>query len=214
MRLDDKFSQLAGHFTERSYSNPQQFMGHRVEVTMSWGPALRPGDSVLELGCGDGYLGCLLAKRGLHYAGMDFAQGMVDAAKQRMAAEGADGRCFVMNMNSLHLQESFEAVVGFCRTFFAYAESPDVVLQTLRPHVRKKLIVDWNHYSRVQLRDAVKMVRRAGFKEVRCRPFLVPSKRTLPPLWQELLYRLERVPLLGVVPARWKFQVLIKGETT
>lgn len=214
MRLDDKYSQLAGHFTERSYSSPQQFMGRRVEVTMSWGPPLRTGDSVLELGCGDGYLGCLLTKRGLHYTGMDFAQGMVDAAKQRMAAEGADGRCFVMNLNNLHLQESFEAVVAFCRTFFAYAESPDVVLQTLRPYVRKKLIVDWNHYSPVQLGDAVKMVRRAGFKGVRCRPFLVPMKRTLPPLWQEFLYRLERVPFLGVVPARWKFQVLIKGEIT
>ena len=214
MRLDDKYSQLAEHFTERSYSNPQQFMGHRVEVTMSWGQPLRPGDSVLELGCGDGYLGCLLAKRGFPYTGMDFAQGMVDAAKQRMAAEKADGRCFVMDINSLRLQESFAAVVAFCRTFFAYAESPEVVLQTLRPHVRKKLIVDWNHYSPVRLGDAVKIVRRAGFKDVRCRPFLVPAKRTLSPLWQELLYRLERVPFLGVVPARWKFQVLIKGEIT
>jgi 2-polyprenyl-3-methyl-5-hydroxy-6-metoxy-1,4-benzoquinol methylase len=79
MRLDDKYSQLAEHFTERSYSDPQQFMGHRVEVIMSWGPSLRAGDRVLELGCGDGYLGCLLAKRGLHYTGIDFAQGMVAA---------------------------------------------------------------------------------------------------------------------------------------
>jgi ubiquinone/menaquinone biosynthesis C-methylase UbiE len=214
MRLDDKYSQLSEHFTERSYGNPEQFMGHRAEVTMSWGRSLRAGDRVLELGCGDGYLGCLLAKRGLHYTGMDFAQGMVDAAKQRMAAEGADGRCVVMNINSIRLQESFDGVVAFCRTFFAYAESPDVVLHTLRPFVRKKLIVDWNHYSPVKLANAVTMVRRAGFKEVRCRPFLVPMKRILPPFWQQLLFRLEHVPLLGVAPARWKFQVLIKGEAT
>jgi SAM-dependent methyltransferase len=214
MRLNDKYSQLAGRFTEQSYDNPTQFMGHRAWVIKSWGPLLQIGDRVLELGCGDGYLGCLLAKEGLCYTGTDFAEGMVLAAKARLAAEKVEGRCFKMDMNNVHLEDNFEAVVAFCRSFFAYSGSPEAVLQKLRPHVRKKLIVDWNHYSPVKLGNAVRMVRRAGFKEVQYRPFLVPMKRTLPPFWQDVLYRLERVPILGVVPARWKFQVLIKGEVS
>jgi SAM-dependent methyltransferase len=212
MRLEDKFSRLAGGFTEQSYGNPPQFMGRRADITMTWGPALKPGDRVLELGCGDGYLGCLLAKRGFRYTGTDFAPGMVEAAKARLAAEGAEGRCFVMDMNKLCLEESFEAVVAFCRTFFAYADPPAAVLERLRPHVRKKLIVDWNHYSPVSIGEAVKLVRQSGFKAVACRPFLVPMERTLPAAWQKVLDGLERVPVLGLLPARWKFQVLIKGE--
>jgi ubiquinone/menaquinone biosynthesis C-methylase UbiE len=64
MSLEEKFSRAAWGFSERSYANLNAFMGHRLDLILRWGALLNPGDRVLELCCGDGYLGCLLAKWG------------------------------------------------------------------------------------------------------------------------------------------------------
>lgn len=210
--LDDKFSKVAQGFTEKSYANPEEFMGRRAEMIVSWGSILQAGDSVLELGCGDGSLAYWLARKGLRYTGTDCAPGMIRAAKANAALHEFPARFFEMDMNSPVGIENCDCIFGFCRTFFSYCKSPAWTLQKLRPHVCQKIMVDWNRYSRVSLKDAVASVRGAGFRNVSYRPFLVPSRHRLPSWVQNFFYLLEDIPVLGLLPTRWRFSVIIKGE--
>jgi len=211
LNLAAKYTKSAKEFTERSYANPEELMRRRGEMVVSWGKVLQAGDTVLELCCGDGSLTCWLARKGLRCTGTDLASGMIEAARARAALEEISASFFQMDINDPEVTEKFDCIFGF-RTFFTYCESPILTLQKLRPHVSQKVVVDWNHYSPVSLGKAVAAVREAGFHNVSYRPFLVPLTRRLPPLMQNLLYVLEEVPVLGFLPTRWKFSVIIKGE--
>jgi len=209
--LAEKYTKLAQGFTEKSYANPEELMRRRGEMIFSWGTALQAGDTVLELCCGDGSLACWLARKGLRYTGTDLAPGMIEAARAKANLDKVSARFFEMDINNPEVTETFDCIFGF-RTFFTYCESPTLTLQKLRPKVRKKMIVDWNHYSPVSLKDAVTSVREAGFRNVSYRPFLVPSRTRLPGLVKNFLYLLEDIPALGLLPTRWRFSVIIKGE--
>ena len=56
---------------------------------------LRPGDSVLDLGCGPGLYASRLARRGLHMTGVDFSQNSLDYARAQALQDGLsiDYRC-------------------------------------------------------------------------------------------------------------------------
>ena len=54
--------------------------------------ALRPGDSALDLGCGNGLVALHLAERyGLHVEGVDIAPEMIALARERIGDRGAPG---------------------------------------------------------------------------------------------------------------------------
>lgn len=211
-KLAEKYNRLAEGFTEKSHAHPEELLRRRAELVVSWGATLGAGDTVLELGCGDGSMAYGLAKNGLRYTGTDLAPGMIQAARARAARNKVQARFFEMDMNRLKLTERFDCIFGFCRTFFAYCQSPTSTLQELKSHVRRKVIVDWNRYSRVSLEDAVTAIRGAGFRKVSYRPLLIPSTHRLPPLVQNVLYSMERIPVLGLLPTRWRFSVILKGE--
>ena len=83
IKLAEKYTELAQGFTENSYSNPEELMRRRAELIVSWGKLLQTGDSVLELGCGDGSLAHRLVREGLRYTGTDLwmdSSGEVGAA--------------------------------------------------------------------------------------------------------------------------------------
>jgi protein-L-isoaspartate O-methyltransferase len=61
LNLVEKYDRLAQGFAEQSYTNLAFDMRRRVMVAIAWGMPLHAGDSVIELGCGDGYLAQLLA---------------------------------------------------------------------------------------------------------------------------------------------------------
>jgi len=140
-RLAEKYSKLAQGFTEGSYANPEEMMRRRAEVILSWGKFLRTGDSVLELGCGDGSLAHWLVREELRYTGTDLAPGMIEAARARAAAYQVSARFFQMDMNNPEGIEDFDCIFCFCRTFFSYCESPQSTLQKLKPHISQKIIV-------------------------------------------------------------------------
>jgi SAM-dependent methyltransferase len=212
MSLEEKFSRMAWGFSERSYANLDAFMGRRLDLILRWGALLNPGDRVLELGCGDGYLGCLLAKCGMDYRGVDIAPGMVEAARERARAQGVNAWFGVMDIHDPSIEDSFDAIIALMRTFFAYTREPLKVLRWMRSHASKKIIVDWNHFCPLPLREAIQYVRMAGFGHVAVRPFLVPTSRKIPAVAQRALYVLESWPRIGLFLTRKKFSVLIKGE--
>jgi trans-aconitate methyltransferase len=213
LNLAEKYDCLAEGFAEHSYTNLAFDMHRRLMVTIAWGVPLEAGDSVIELGCGDGYLAQLLAQRGLNYRGLDLSPKMVTRAEQRLQEAGLKAEFTVTDVSQVCLHSSVDVIISFMRAFHTYINEPFALLTRLRPHVRKKVIVDLDPRRDLSIRTAVQMLQAAGFHKVAWRPFFVPKTKKLPVAALQALVACERIPFLRYLPLRWKFHVLLKGET-
>lgn len=83
---------------------------------------VRPGTTVLDLGCGDGTTALPAARRGAHVLGVDIARNLVDAGNQRAQAEGLT-TCRFQHGDATHLSDladqSFDLVVSIFGAMFA-----------------------------------------------------------------------------------------------
>ena len=79
-----QYARQAADWTESAYADVTAYLAHRADLIVSLGPALEPGDEVLDLACGDGGLGEALLARGLRYRGVDSTPEMVGAARARL----------------------------------------------------------------------------------------------------------------------------------
>ncbi|MFQ5783581.1 MAG: class I SAM-dependent methyltransferase [Alphaproteobacteria bacterium] len=86
--------------------------------------APRPGERVLDLGCGDGVLGLEIAARGACVVGVDAAPDMVAAARER----GIDAR--VMDGEALDFDTEFDAV--FSNAALHWMRRPEAVIAGVR----------------------------------------------------------------------------------
>lgn len=211
MKVSEKYTRLAPQFSERSYADPETYMRRRAEMVLWWGVPLGAGDWILELACGDGYLGTLLAREGLRYIGVDIAPGMVRTAVRRTQICGVKARFVVGDMDEPCLDSKFDAIICFARTFFAYSRDPLYLLQWMREHVRKKVLVDWNRYAPLSLEEAIRLMHMAGFAAVEVRPFLVPMSRRVPGFALRALSILNGLPVAQVF-VQVRFAAVLKGE--
>lgn len=201
-------------YAERAWANLRFDMHRRLAITTAWGTPLQPGDSVLELGCGDGYLAQLFVQHGLRYAGVDITPKMIALAEQRLQKAGLDANFMVADVSQLSLSQPFDAVISNMGGFFTYVSDPGAVLRRLRPSIRKKIILDVNAVGAISLDTAVSMLREAGFRNVTWRPFFIPRLRKLPVSILKTLVVCESIPILrSLSPLRRRFFVLLKGET-
>ncbi|MGY1681968.1 class I SAM-dependent methyltransferase [Geodermatophilus sp. SYSU D01176] len=101
--------------------------------------AVRPGDRVLEVGCGHGVLVALLAERASEVLGVDRSPAMVAAAgrRNRAAVEAGRVRLHAAALSDADLGvQSFDVVVCFdVRAFWAPTQAAtwDVVSRVLAP---------------------------------------------------------------------------------
>jgi SAM-dependent methyltransferase len=210
--LVKKYDLIADGFAERTYANLHSDMYRRFIIATTWGAPLPPGDSVLELGCGDGYLAQLFVRQGLRYRGVDISPKMVAMAEQRLREAGLKAEFIITDVSQTPLSEPFDVVVSFMGAFFTYVTSPLAVLRRFRPYVRKKIILDLNPRGNISLGAAIEMLRKAGFRNIAWRPFFVPSEKKLPISMLKMLVICESIPVLRSFPLSWKFLCLLKGE--
>jgi ubiquinone/menaquinone biosynthesis C-methylase UbiE len=210
--LARKYDRIAERFAERSWANLEFDMDRRFVISTTWGKALYPGDSVLELGCGDGYLARLLVEHGLRYRGVDISPKMVVTAQAKLLAAGFKAQFEVSDVSQMFLSEPVDAVVSYMGSFFTYISDPLVVLERFRPYIRKKVILDLNPRQNVTVQAAVEVLRQAGFTNVVWRPFFVPKTKKLPAGVLKTLVACENIPFVRSVPLQWKFHALVKGE--
>lgn len=211
-RVRDKYNRLAEGFAEDSYANLEFYMRHRLNLVKRWGSPLHQGDSILELGCGDGYLAQLFAESGFQYWGMDISPRMVGAAERRLQGSGLSARFLVSDVNEVSLPGSYDAVVSFMRTFFSYVRDPMTTLGALRHYVRKKLVIDLDPRHDCSIQKAIRIMEGTGFRNVVWRPFFVPQGRRLPLWLLKALIGCEGIPVVRSLPLGWKFHCLLKGE--
>lgn len=212
----DKFTALSRGWSVREYAAPSDFMRRRAALVREWGTRLRPGDRVLELGCGDGSLSCLLAAEGFDVTGVDISAGMIEEARKRARRESVAARFEVADGDRLEVAEPFDAVVSFMSAFFTYMENPAEFLQKLAPLVRKKVVVDWNFRSPCSLIEAAATLERAGLGRVEWRPWLVPhtARRASRASLRAWVEGRPSLSLLLLNAKRWHYTIHLKGEKT
>src|SRR6185437_3438972 len=77
----DKYAEGAEGWTDAAYADARTYLARRAKLVQTLGPKLAPGDTVLDLACGDGGLGDFLPAQ--RYRGVDASPEMVEAARRR-----------------------------------------------------------------------------------------------------------------------------------
>ena len=209
-----KFDAASRGWSEREYADPSGFMRRRAAWVREWGARLRPGDRVLELGCGDGALSCLLAAEGFDVTGVDISPGMVEEARRRAERESSNARFEVADSDLFESEEPFDAVVSFMGAFFTYTENPAAFLARVAPFVRKKVIVDWNFRSPCTFEGAARALESAGLRRVEWRPWLVPftTRAASSPGLRGWFEERPNLSVMLLTLKRWHYTIHFKGE--
>ena len=195
MNSVEKYDRIADGFSEREYADPRRYAARRAQLVVELGPRLRPGDSVLDLGCGDGITAGPLIAHGLRYTGVDASEEMVAAARRRhpeldfVASRSEDYRP----------PEPVDATI--CLRSFYYPEDRLSFFRQIAGYTRLKFVFDFRPASQPAgpiLRD----LEAAGFSRIELRPFFLPQRRRLPAAAVPLVYALERTGPLASLASR------------
>ncbi len=79
---------------------------------------IKPGQSILDLGCGTGRHSIELARRGFRLTGLDISAGMLAEAKKRAAAANVDVTWIEANAADFSLPGRFDAAICLCEGAF------------------------------------------------------------------------------------------------
>jgi SAM-dependent methyltransferase len=193
----EKYAGSAEGWSEDQYADSRRYLAHRAELIRSLGPVLQPGDTVLDLACGDGGLADFLP--GLRYIG-------VDASAEMVAAGTARGRSLVQaDLNDYEPPEPVQATAIFRAVY--YARDRRALFVHIRSYTERKLIFDLNP-RQYGLEDVRADLHAAGFTRLDTQPFFVPQTRAVP-----FLTVLERSGPLAQLLLRYRFTVLCAASS-
>jgi len=171
-------------WTETAYADPRSYLAHRAELIRSLGPALEPGETLLDLACGDGGLADHLP--GVRYRGVDASPEMVASAHER-------GRDVVLaDLNEYEPPKPVAATTCFRAIY--YARDRVDFFRRIAGYTEKKLVFDLNP-RQYRLEDVRADLRAAGFDALELRPFFSPQRFSLPRAAERALHALERTPV-------------------
>ncbi|HEY2072257.1 MAG TPA: methyltransferase domain-containing protein [Gaiellaceae bacterium] len=162
----EKYAGKAQGWSDTAYADARTYLARRAELVRTLGPELRPGDTVLDLACGDGGLADFLPAQ--RYVG-------VDASPEMIAAGRAHGREIVdADLNVYEPPAPVEATTIFRAIY--YAADRRALLARIAGYTTRKLVFDLNprQYRLVDVRADLEA---AGFDRLVTRPFFVPQTR-------------------------------------
>jgi SAM-dependent methyltransferase len=170
-------------WSERAYADARTYLAHRADVVTELGPRPEPGDTLLDLACGDGAFADFLPD-GVRYLGVDASESMVAAARER----GHDA--VVADLNEFVPREP--VAVTTCFRAIYYADDRRRFFAHVAGYTQRKFVFDLNprQYDLAAVRaDALG----AGFRDVVVRPFFSPQRFALPRPFAAFLRSLETV---------------------
>lgn len=188
----EKYAGSAERWSDQQYADARAYLAHRADLIRTLGPQLQPGDTVLDLACGDGGLADFLD--GLRYVG-------VDASEEMVAAGTARGRTLVhADLNDYAPPEPVQASTIFRAIY--YARDRRALFMHIRSYTERKLVFDLNP-RQYRLEDVRVDLHAAGFTRLDTRPFFVPQTRAAP-----FLTLLERSGPLARLLLRYRFTLV------
>ena len=165
----EKYAPAAEGWSDEQYADSHAYLAHRAELVLALGPQLVPGDTVLDLACGDGGLADYLS--GYTYTGVDASPEMVTAAARR-------GRNVVRgDLNDYEPPQPVAATMCFRAIY--YARDRRAFFERVAGYTEKKLVFDLNP-RQYDVDDVRADLRAAGFDELELRPFFSPQRYALP----------------------------------
>src|SRR5262249_25316492 len=181
-------------WTETAYADPHAYLAHRAELILSLGPRLEPGDTLLDLACGDGGMAAHLP--GIHYRGVDSSPEMVGVARAR----GHD-----VELGDLNDYESPEPVAATtCFRAIYYATDRRAFFERVARYTERTLVFDLT--PRQYEADAIRSdLEHAGFDRLELHPFFSPLRRRVPRPVAAFLEALERSGPLARLLLRVRF---------
>jgi SAM-dependent methyltransferase len=193
----EKYGDKAQSWSDAQYADAKTYLSRRAELVRTLGPHVAPGDSVLDLACGDGAFADFLP--GQAYLGVDASPEMVAAARER-------GREVVHADLNEYVPPSPVQVTMIFRAIY-YARERRAFLAHISGYTEKKLVFDLNP-RQYDLADVRADLRAAGFDRLDTRPFFVPQTRALPSVAVRLLRALEGCGPLARLLLRRRFSYL------
>jgi SAM-dependent methyltransferase len=176
-----KYAQGAEGWSDEAYADARTYLARRAELVRTLGPPLVPGDTVLDLACGDGGLAEHLA--GLRYLGVDASAEMVDAARRH----GRD-----VTLGDLNEYEPPEPVAATtCFRAIYYARERAAFFRRVAGYTELKLVFDLNP-RQYRVEDVRADLAAAGFDRLELRPFFSSQRVALPRPAAAALRALER----------------------
>lgn len=161
-----KYAGKAEGWSDRAYAEPRAYLAHRADLVRTLGPPLRPGDTVLDLACGDGGLAAFLREQ--RYIG-------VDASVEMVAAGRARGREIVdADLNAYAPPGPVEATTIFRAIY--YAADRRALLERIAGYTTRKVVFDLNP-RQYRLADVRADLEAAGLDRLATHPFFVPQTR-------------------------------------
>ena len=190
----DKYAQAADGWSDAAYADARTYLARRAELVRTLGPALEPGDVVLDLACGDGGFGDFLPDQ--RYVGVDASPEMVEAAKRR-------GRRVVQaDLNDYEPDAPVHATTIFRAIY--YARDRRALLARIAGYTEKKLVFDLNP-RQYRLADVRADLRAAGFDSLQLRPLFAPQTVAPKAPLVQLLRAAERIGPVARLLLRSRF---------
>jgi hypothetical protein len=177
-----KYDPQAEGWSERAYADAHGYLAHRAALVVSQGPPLEPGDTVLDLACGDGALGDFLPA-GIAYRGVDTSEAMVEEGRRH-------GRAVELgDLNSYGPPEPVAATTCFRAIY--YTRDRQAFFRHVAGYTTRKLVFDLNP-RQYRVADVRRDLEAAGWSTLEIRPFFSPQTRSLPGPVAAALRGLER----------------------
>lgn len=192
----------AQRWTEEAYADPMRYLSHRARLVRTLGPPLQPGDTILDLACGDAALAEFLLPYGLAYVGVDASAAMVEAARRRV---GDRATVEQGDVDRFTPSEPVAATTLFRALY--YTADRKAFFRRVARFTEKKLVFDLNprQYPLAEIRSELAA---AGWAQLETRPFFVPQTIALPRRLQDLLFAAEAVRGVSDLLLRVRFTYL------
>lgn len=211
---DSKYDRLAHGFAEKEYADPQRYNLRKVSIAVDRGHhRLQAGDTVIELGCGDGITSFYFAQAyRTQVIGIDSSSRMVEEARKRCNWCTPRPVFLVGDLNDLEGLDLPNEMVQ-CVTLFRasyYVHDWIAFASQIRQRTRK-LVIDVDP-RRDDLGAMSIALREAGFRRLWSRPFFTPMTCSLPAFGYWVLEQAESIPVVRDLILRRKFLVVVIAE--
>jgi len=201
-----KYDKAAQGWSDEQYADSDAYLRHRAELVVSLGLPLVPGDTVLDLACGDGGLAEPLLAAGLGYSGVDLSGPMVDAARRRLA-----GRAEIHEADLNEFAPPAPAQATTCFRAIYYTRDRRAFFERVAGFTEKKLVFDLNP-RQYRIEDVRVELAAAGLTWVTLRPFFSPQRVGLPGPVAATLRAAERSGPVARLALRYRFSYMVAAS--